>query len=389
MGGNLTGTEKRRICCFCERWGSGGIESFLNNVLCHLDLSSLEIDIAAARLEASIFTEGLRQRGVRFYELSGAPQNVRKNRVEFLKLTKTRRYDVVHLNVFHGWSLRYAWLAKRAGVPVVIAHSHNTALRKSPARPLKLFIHALSKMVFSGCTTDLWACSAPAAAFLFSSAALRKKGFSFVPNGIDTRRFAFNRHIREELREELNMDGAFVIGSVGRLCSQKNQSFLLDVFRAVLHQEPDSRLLLVGDGEDRAALQKKAERLGVLEKVIFYGTSASIEKLLWAMDVFAFPSKFEGLGIAAIEAQAAGLPVVMSEFVPEEAQLAQSVQVVPLKKGPEQWADALLSAARTPPEARMAGAACVREAGFDISDVAREIGMYYRRKNDEAEDDRP
>lgn len=385
----MTGTERRRICCFCERWGSGGIESFLNNVLCHLDLSSLEIDIVAARLEPSVFTEELRQRGVRFYELAGSPRNAYKSGREFLKIIGTRRCDVVHLNVFHGWSLRYAWLARRAGVPSVIAHSHNTALRKSPLRPLKMRVHTLSKMAFSGCATDLWACSAPAAEFLFSSRALQKKGFHFVPNGIDTRRFAFNRHIREELREELNMGGACVIGSVGRLCSQKNQSFLLDAFRCVLHREPGARLLLVGGGEDTAALRKKAEQLGIRDKVIFYGTSASIEKLLWAMDVFAFPSRFEGLGIAAVEAQAAGLPVVMSEFVPEEARLAQSVQVVPLKNGPERWAEALLNAARTPPEARRAGSACVREAGFDISVVAGQIGMYYRRKNDEAEDDRP
>lgn len=369
---------KRRVCCFCERWGSGGIESFLNNVLCHQDLSSLEIDIAAARLEASIFTEELRQRGIRFYELSGAPQNVYKNSVEFLKLTRTRRYDVVHLNVFHGWSLRYAWLAKRAGVPVVIAHSHNTALRKSPAQPLKLFIHSLSKMIFSGCATDLWACSAPAAEFLFSSKARQKRGFRFVPNGIDTQRFAFNKHSREALRERLNISGAIVIGSVGRLCSQKNQNFLLDALRAVLYREPQARLLLVGDGEEMSALRKKAARLGVLEKVVFYGTTPFIEELLWAMDVFAFPSRFEGLGLAAIEAQAAGLPVVMSEFVPEEARLTEAVRVVPLSSGEEGWADALLGGAAEPAD-RLAGAAGVRNAGFDIADVAGEIGAYYLR----------
>lgn len=385
----MTGAEKRRICCFCERWGSGGIESFLNNVLCRLDTSSLELDIVTVSLETSIFTEELRQRGVRFYELTEKQQNVYKSSRKFLKIVRDRRYDVVHLNVFHGFSLRYAWLAKRAGVPVVIAHSHNTALRKSPVRPLKLFIHSLSKTVFSGCATDLWACSAPAAEFLFSSRVLRKKGFQFVPNGIDTRRFAFNLHIREKLRETLNMGGAVVIGNVGRLCSQKNQSFLLDVFRAVQHKEPRSRLLLVGEGDDMAVLQKKAERLGIQEKVIFYGTSTSIEELLWAMDVFAFPSKFEGLGIAAVEAQAAGVPVVMSEFVPQEARLAKGVQVVPLKSGPGRWAEALLRAAGGPAENRTAGAACVRKAGFDVSDVAGQIGVYYQRKNDKAGDDRP
>lgn len=378
MGGSLIEDAKKRVCYFCERWGSGGIESFLNNVLCHLDLSSLEVDIVATSLEVSIFTERLRQQGVGVYELTGSPQNIYRNSREFLKIVKEHHYDVLHLNLFHGLSLRYAWLADRAGIPVIITHSHNTGLRKSPARSLKLFIHSLSKMIFSGCATDLWACSAPAAEFLFSSKALRKRGFRFVPNGIDTQRFAFQRYSRETLRERLNISGAIVIGSVGRLCSQKNQSFLLDAFRAVLRREPLARLLLVGDGEEMFALRKKAARLGVLEKVVFYGTTPSIEELLWAMDVFAFPSRFEGLGIAAVEAQAAGLPVVMSEFVPEEARLTEAVRVVPLSSGPEGWAEALLGAVAEPTD-RLAGVAGVRNAGFDIADVAGEIGAYYLR----------
>lgn len=296
-----------------------------------------------------------------------------------MEILQDRRYDVVHLNIFHGWSLRYAWLAKYAGVPTIVAHSHNTALRKSTVWPLKMLIHTLAKGFFSGYPTDFWACSALAANFLFSAKVLQKRGFHFVPNGIDTQRFAFSQHVREKLREKLNISGTYVIGNVGRLCGQKNQSFLLDVFRVALHKVPEASLLLVGEGRDMAALRKKAERLGVQKNVIFYGTSQSIEELLWAMDVFAFPSKFEGLGIAAVEAQAAGLPVVMSEFVPEEARLAKKVQVVPLEDGPERWADALLGAAFENTTVRMAGASDVRNAGFDIADVAGQIEKFYLR----------
>lgn len=123
----------------CESWESGGIESFLHNILLRMDLTGLEVDIVAAQLKDSVFTQALREHGVRFRELSGSQRNLPENHRRFAALLWERRYDVVHLNIFQGMSLYYAHLAKRAGVPVRIAHSHNTDLRQSLTRPLKLW----------------------------------------------------------------------------------------------------------------------------------------------------------------------------------------------------------------------------------------------------------
>jgi len=367
-----------KVCCFCETWESGGIESFLYNVLRRIDLKKINVDIVAASLRESVFTEPLQQCGVRFIQLSGNQRKLWENYRLFVALLQTEHYDVVHLNLFHGLSLYYVQLAKWAGVSVRLAHSHNTALRRSVSKPLKLFLHNAAKELFSSSGTELLACSASAAKFLFSRRALAKRGACFIPNGIDTARFQFDRAGRKAARVKLGVVGKFVIGNVGRLCDQKNQRFLLDVFIEVLQRKPESCLLLVGDGEQSDDLRQKATRLGIADKVIFYGVSRHVEKLMWAMDVFAFPSRFEGLGIVAVEAQAAGLPVLCSEHVPNETRITPLFQILLLKAGPIRWAEELLKLDADWTE-RAEGAAAVRKAGFDIVDVADQMGTYYGR----------
>ncbi len=363
--------EKIKVCCFCERWESGGIESFLSNVIHRLDLERVQVDIAAACLAGSVFTEPLQRLGVRFFELSGRQRSLVENHRQFLALLRRERYHVVHLNLFQGLALAYAGTARRAGVPVRIAPSHNTGLRKSGTRPLKLLVHNMAKYIFAREATAFWACSREAAGFLFPKGALNRRGYRFIPNGIEVERFRFDPAVREQVRGELGVEGQFVIGHVGRLCDQKNQDFLLEVFAQVKRRRPESRLLLVGEGELLGRLKEKAGELGVAESVIFYGPASRVERLLWAMDVFAFPSRFEGLGIAAVEAQAAGTPVAASEFVPDEACAGPIFRRLSLDAGAYAWADALLGACR--PADRASCADRVKEAGFDISGVARQL----------------
>ena len=366
----------RRICCFCESWESGGIESFLHNVLFRMDLTGIEVDIVAAQLKDSVFTQSLREHGVRFRELSGSQRNLPENHRRFAALLRERRYDVVHLNIFQGMSLYYAHLARRAGVPVRIAHSHNTDLRQSLTRPLKLWLHRWYSRHYAADATALWACSERAARFLFPAELLAQRGFTFIPNGIDVDRFRFRPDVREAVRRELGLTDQFVVGNIGRLCQQKNQSFLLDVLAQAAKLRPDLRLLLIGEGGDLAALKEKAERLGVANRVLFYGTTKYPERLLWAMDVFAFPSLFEGLGIVSIEAQAAGLPVVCSENVPPEAAVTPLVTRLPLAEGAAAWAGALLSKQKID---RSGDVYRLRTAGFDIDDVAASMKQNYLR----------
>lgn len=365
--------EERRICIVCESWESGGIEGFLSNVLLHMDRRGLRVDIVAAKLCESVFTRPLKAAGVRFVELSGSLRRFPLNYKLFRQLLQTEHYDVVHLNAFQGMSLNYVRLAAEAGIPVRIVHSHNTGLRRSSTRALKLLIHAVSKRYFSKYATEYWACSVRAAQFLFPSNVTGSRSFQVIPNGIDIERFRRDQTVREQVRSRFGIEeGQLVIGHVGRLCYQKNQTFLLEVFAAMRKRDVDSVLLVVGGG-DRSALEEKAERLGLRDRVIFCEATDHVERLFWAMDIFVFPSIFEGFGIVLIEAQAAGLPAVCSNRVPREASFLPSTLVLPLEDSAESWAEQVLCVEREIPD-QMEN---IRKAGLAISDVSLRIRTCY------------
>lgn len=367
--------DKRAVCIYCETWESGGIESFLANVIQRLDMQQFSVDIVAASLKDSVFTRGLEQMDVRFRELSGNTRSIYRNLKMFQQLLSERHYDVLHLNVYQGLSMCYARAAKKAGIPVRIIHSHNTALRKSATRPLKLAIHTMAKQCMAENGTRFLACSSDAAQFMFPKEIADNSSFSVVPNGIETERFRFDQEKRDRFREQWGLQGKLVVGNIGRLCYQKNQTFLLDVFQELCKLQPESKLLLVGAGDDDPMLRDKAAQLGIEENVLFYGTTASPEETLWAMDAFVFPSLFEGLGIVAIEAQAAGLPVFCSEAIPQEAYVTEQMHQIPLDKGAEVWAEQISKC--QPMQDRTESMLKIRQAGFDIEDVAKQMADYY------------
>lgn len=237
-------------------------------------------------------------------------------------------------------------------------------------------IHQAGKLLFSGAATEYWACSSAAATFMFSKSVLEKKHFCFIPNGIETEHFRFQELQRKQTRKELGISNAFVVWHVGRLCEQKNQMFLLEVFSEIWKRQPASQLILLGEGAMEEALQARAKELGVESQVHFLGVTNQVPRVLWAMDAFVFPSLFEGLGIVAIEAQAAGLPVFCSEYIPEEAHVTPDFYKCSLQDAPSKWAVQILSITELKRD-RNKGADQVRAAGFEIADVARTIEAAY------------
>lgn len=362
-----------KICIYCQKWESGGIESFLYNMLFRMDRTGLSIDLVTDRIRDSIFTAPMEALGVRVVELTGNLRRVGENRRLFAELLEKEHYDAVHVNAFQGLSLAMLKLAKEAGVPVRLAHSHGADLRPSPTKQLKLLLHRWGKLRYGKYATHCLACSQKAARFLFGSG----KEFVFLPNAIETARFAFNGNVRDAVRTELGLGNDFTVGHVGRFDEMKNQSFLVDVFARLLNLRPDSRLLLIGDGETFGEVQKKAESLGLSDKIIFTGVQTDPERYLQAMDVFAFPSHAEGFGIAAVEAQTAGLPVLCSDAVPAEAFVTTLVKSLSLAAGAENWAQTLVTMKN---EDRIEAADTVREAGFDIEAAAESLLRLYKGK---------
>lgn len=337
----------------------------------------MEVDIVAACLKSSIFTSGLERKGIHFIELSGKLRSMENHHL-FRKLLRERKYDLVHFNLFQGLSLYYAQIAKSEGIPVRIVHSHGAGLRDSRTKQLKLVLHGIGRQIWRSSVTDYWACSRQAADFLFGKVSA---SVWIVPNGIEIGRFRFSSESRQQVREELGISDHLLIGTVGRLSQEKNQAFLLDAFSCLIACRPDSRLLFVGSGDNEPDLRRKAEDLDIAGGVIFYGTSSRVERLLSAMDIFVFPSLVEGLGIACVEAQASGLPVLCSENIPDEAKITPLVKTLELERGPYRWAEELSSMRHG--QDRHDGGRMVQKAGFDISDVALSVRQKYMELSDD------
>ncbi len=362
--------EKKRICVFLERWESGGIESVISNILLHADQSLVCADIVATVIGDSIFTDALRARGVNFIELTGKLRS-RRNYKELASLLKRERYDALHLNIFHGAAFEYAHVAKKHGVPSIIAHAHGAGLRPSPLRPFKLLLHRIGRALFSGAVTARLACSEAAGRFLYGERA----DFTVVPNGVNTDKFACRPERREAARAALGVDGV-LLGTVGRLSPEKNQSFAIDVLLEYLKLDPSARLLITGEGETEAALKEKAHELGISDSVIFLGTSKSVEDLMLAMDVMLFPSTAEGFGIVAVEAAVSALPVICSTGVPKCVAITERTVHIPLSDGAAAWARCAKELCEKYPDRRDMSDE-VSRAGYSADAAARAVLSYY------------
>lgn len=194
-------------------------------------------------------------------------------------------------------------------------------------------------------------------------------------NAIDTESFRFSATERNAIRGELDIsEDAFVIGHIGRFAEQKNHQFLVETFAQVKKNLPNAVLLLVGGGELRHQIETEIIRCGLAESVVFAGVRSDVHRLYHAMDVFVFPSLYEGLGIVVIEAQAAGLPCCISSNVPREAMLTKLAQQRPLRDGAKVWADWIVSRKNEP---RVDTIAAIRQAGYDISTTTAWLQYFY------------
>ena len=226
--------------------------------------------------------------------------------------------------------------------------------------------------------TDFFACSQKAGEWMFEG-----HSFSVLPNAIDAARFTYRPEASKAIRRKLHIDiRACVIGHVGRFHPQKNHGFLIDIFYEFLKHHPESILLLVGDGSGRAAIRRKINRLGISSHVCFTGSRGDVPDLLQAMDVFVFPSHYEGLGISIVEAQAAGLPCLISDTLPAECIVTKHLVVrYDLKKPPDAWAEKITSLLHLPRKDRTDE---IRQAGYDLAQAAEKLEIFYaeaKRRN--------
>lgn len=292
---------------------------------------------------------------------SDAGKNVLRIRSALSRLLQDNPgvYRVAHLH--HPAMARFLYpVLRRHGVGAVIVHSHSTAYSDSRLSALRnrVLCHRLDRY-----SDTRLACSREAGEFLFGAA-----GFDVLPNAIEVDAFAFDPGLRASVRESLGLNGALVVGHVGRFSEEKNHRFLVSVFAELLKMDRACHLLLVGDGQLRGAIETMVLDQGLQEKVTFLGNRPDVKALYQAMDVLLLPSLFEGLPMVGVESQCAGLPIVCSDRVPEEVAIGNS-SFLSLELTPRQWAERVRQVVVESGSGaqRSGGVGMARDKGFDVT----------------------
>ena len=344
----------------------GGLESMIMNYYRHIDREKVQFDFLVHRQERAAFDDEIESLSGRIYRL---PRLVPWSKSYLSALNhffdEHPEYKVVHV---HQDCLSSVILkaAAQHNIPVRVAHSHSASQDKDLKYPIKLWY----KRFIPKYATELFACGKNAGDWMFSGTP-----YQVINNAIDAAAYAYSSVTRAKMRQQFGLTDELTVGHVGRFSQPKNHSFLLDIFAALLKKEPNSVLLLAGGGEGMPKIQAKAQALGVAERVRFLGVRSDVADLMQAMDVFVFPSLYEGLPVTMVEAQAAGLPCIISDKVPPECILTDGlVDVLSLSAEPETWAEKVLEKKGLPRTDRQSEIAA---HGFDITTEAVNLQEFY------------
>jgi len=312
----------------------GGVETLVLNVYRCIDRKKIQFDFALTQGVKSLFDDEVISMGGRPFYFD-QKRSMMANLSEILE--KYGPFQAVHSHVYFysGAILRNA---AKHGVPIRIAHAHNTSFGQVYTWKRIAYEWLMRKMILRYATV-LLGCSTDACEFVFGPDCMEDPRCSILYNGFDVEAFRFCEEDRKRIREQYSLKDYLVVGHVGRFEDQKNHLQLVEQFAALHKLNADSALLLVGRGSLMEIVRQKCERLGIAERVIFAGAQKNPAPYLSAMDVFLFPSLYEGLGTALIEAQANGLCVVTSaDVVPRDIDVTGNAVFVSLKETPEVWA---------------------------------------------------
>lgn len=351
----------------------GGAETMIMNLYRAVDKTRVQFDFILNTDKPQSYTDEVLAMGGKIYVL---PKFNGKNYFSLKKAWNKFFLDHPEYKILHSHVRSYASLyipiAKKHGLKTIV-HSHSTSNGKGLASAVKkLMQRPLRKKA-----DYLFACSEIAGEWLFGKRAVRGPKYKLIPNAVDTARYAYDESARAEKRAELSLDGKVVYGHVGRLHEAKNHLFLLEVFDKIRKKQPDAALLIVGDGTEREKIENKIRELSLEDSVIMTGSRPDVHKLVQAMDCFLFPSLWEGLPVTVVEAQASGLPCLVSDRVTSEVELSELVKYLPIDRGADLWCEAAVACDKERRDVKDK----IVLAGYDIATSAKEITEFYEEIN--------
>lgn len=355
---------KKVLVIVSSKFGYDGITSVVRNYYIYQNHDELSMDILTLNPVEDELKQLMRQNGDHNYVIPYRNQNPVEYFVNLIKLIKRGKYQIVHV---HGGSCILAvemLAAKIAGVKIRISHSHNTASDFG-------LVNKVLKPVFMRTYTDGFACGKEAGEWMFG-----KRNFDIIYNGIDLDKFAYNPSVRNEFRRQHGLEDKFVVGHIGRFNMQKNHKKLITIYEEFSKLKENSILILIGDGELKEEIEKMVKEKAL--NVIFVGLTDEIPQWLQAMDIMLLPSLFEGLPVTAVEAQASGLPCVLSDTISPMTKITDLVHFVELDSSDVHWAQEIL---KMPLPDRMESIGeiqeAMREKHFDIRENCKDILAKY------------
>ena len=356
----------------------GGAETFIMNIYRNINRRKVQFDFLLHTIKKCDFTEEILSLGGKIYSVSNPAYQKLPTLCSIIKyqneldlfFKKYSSYQIIHTHM-SGRSSEVLKFAKKNNVSARIAHSHIILNQRN----LKRLAYEISGYGVRKNSNFFLTCSKGAAVSLFGINKVKKKEIYYLPNAIEVNKFTYNYEYRKTIRKELKISNRFVIGHIGRFDDQKNHKLIIKIFKEIYSLNPNAILLLIGSGPLKTYIQKKIHQLKLDEVVFFLGTRSDVPDLLQAMDVFLFPSKYEGLGIVVIEAQAAGLPTIVSEHIPEEAYVTDLIESVSLKAPVKVWAEKCLEYSNG--NKRKDTSEIIIKKGFDVQSTTKWLEEFY------------
>jgi len=363
---NIVNNSPVRVAVVMGKHVAGGIKSVIMNYYRFINREKIQFDFIVDKDSPIKDYSEIFELGGKVYEVTSA-KNPLKNILEIYKVLKKNNYLIIHgyLNTLNVFSMFAGFLA---GTPIRIAENLSTAHSGEKKSLLKKILKPFACLF----PTHISANSKYSAEWLYGKKKLNKVKIFY--NALDLKKYVFDNVKRDKVRKKYNLENAFVIGHIGRYQYQKNHDFLIDIFNEIYKKDSSARLLLVGHGDLKEQIFEKIYSLNLEDVVIDCGGTEDIIPLYNAMDCFVLPSYYEGLPVVGIEAQATGLPCVMSTEVTAETKVTNNVEFIDLNKSASEWADQIIKWKNVE---RSDTTEIIKNNGYDIITAAKELCEYY------------
>lgn len=359
----------KRVLCLISNMNTGGAETFLMKIYREIDREHYQMDFCINVDGECFYTNEIENMGGKIYHIPPKSQSVKEFKRQLTEIIRENHYEYVLRITSNAAGFMDLKIAKKAGAQICAARSSNS----SDGDGWKVrVVHMLGRILYSKYVDVRFAPSDLAAKYTFGKRAYENGDVAILHNGVDLNVFRYDAEVGKKVRDEFGINQeAKVIGHIGRFMKQKNHEFLIDVFAQIHKLDKDACLLLVGSGEMEQQIRDKVEKNGLRDCVIFAGVRLDIPQILSAMDVFLFPSLYEGMPNTVIEAQATGLPCIISDTITREANITGLTEYISLSESAKYWADTVMK--HVIGYKRRNTAEDFKKKGYSIESVAKEF----------------